>query len=151
MRSRLVITALLAAGVLMATSGVAFALTDATNASVEQYGGGGKGGGGGSSSGGGGGGGGGGGPTLNPTATPPPAVVTPPPVQPPAPPFEPGPPEVADEPPPEVVQEARQLKEGELPFTGFAAVPLMLFGIAFLAGGLALRHTVRARQATPQI
>ena len=151
MRSRLVITALLAAGVLMATSGVAFALTDATNASVEQYGGGGKGGGGNNSSGGGGGGAeGGGGPTLTPATTPP-AVVTQPPVVPPAPPFEPGPPEVADEPTPDVVQEQRQLKEGELPFTGFAALPLMLFGIAFLAGGLALRHTVRARQATPQI
>ena len=148
MRSRLVITALLTAGVLMATSGVAFALTDATNASVEQYGGGGKGGG---SSSGGGGGGGGGGTTLNPTAPPPPGVVTPPPPLTPAPPFEPGPPEVANEPEPEVVQEARQLKEGELPFTGFAAVPLLLFGIAFLAGGLALRHTVRTRQGTPQI
>ena len=74
-----------------------------------------------------------------------------PPVRPVDPPFEPGPPEVANEPEPEVVQEARQLKEGELPFTGFAAVPLLLFGIAFLAGGLALRHTVRARQGTPQI
>lgn len=151
MRSRLVITALLAAGVLMATSGVAFALTDATNASVEQYGSGGKGGGGGNnSSGGGGGGGGGGGPTTTLNPTTPPAVVTQPPVV-PAPPFEPGPPEVANEPTPDVVQEARQLKEGELPFTGFAAVPLMLFGIAFLAGGLALRHTVRSRQATPSI
>ena len=150
MRSRLVITALLTAGVLMATSGVAFALTDASNASVEQYGGGGKGGGG--SNGSSGGGGGGGGTTLNPTVPPPPAVVTPPPpVQQVNPPFEPGPPEVANEPEPEVVQEARQLKEGELPFTGFAAVPLLLFGIAFLAGGLALRHTVRSRQGTPQI
>lgn len=141
MRSRIVITALLTAGVLMATSGEALALTDATNASVEQYGGGGGGKGGGGN--------GGGGTTSNTLAptppaavTPPATVVTPPPVEQTTPPESSPPEEV---PPPEVVQPERQLNENELPFTGFAVIPLLLFGVALLAGGLALRRTMRGR------
>jgi hypothetical protein len=43
----------------------------------------------------------------------------------------------------EDVQPARQVEaasEGELPFTGFAAIPILLGGIALLSGGLVLRR-----------
>ena len=43
------------------------------------------------------------------------------------------------------------MKAGELPFTGFALIPLALFGIALLAGGLALRRSMRGRAAGAQI
>ena len=69
----------------------------------------------------------------------PPTVVAPAPV---ANVTEPAP---EEEPPADVVQEPRQLNESELPFTGFAAIPLMLFGFAMLAGGLALRRSMRGR------
>ena len=47
---------------------------------------------------------------------------------------------------PEAVQPARQTQfssggGGQLPFTGFAALPVLLFGIALLGGGLALRRS----------
>jgi hypothetical protein len=139
MRSRILITALLTVGVLMGTSGVALALSDGTNASVEQYGGG------------------GGGksaattPAPTPTLVPPaPAVV--PPIVTPAPQTpevnEPTPTESSN---PPAVQAPEQMKAGELPFTGFALIPLALFGIALLAGGLALRRSMRGRAAGAQI
>jgi hypothetical protein len=140
MRSRILITALLTVGVLMGTAGSALALSDGTNASVEQYGssGGSK-----SSS-----------STPAPTATlvPPPATVVPPPVVT----TPPSTPEVTEPTPttesnPPVVQAPKQLKEGELPFTGFAVIPVLLFGIALLAGGLALRRSMRGRAAGAQI
>ena len=39
------------------------------------------------------------------------------------------------------VQQAQQVEAGDtLPFTGFAAIPLVVGGVALLAGGLALRR-----------
>lgn len=51
---------------------------------------------------------------------------------------------------PEQVQPARQTQfssgqaGGQLPFTGFAAIPVLVLGIALLGGGFALRRTGRA-------
>ena len=46
------------------------------------------------------------------------------------------------------VQPARQVEAGsdggELPFTGFLAVPVLLGGVALLSGGLVLRNRTRA-------
>lgn len=46
------------------------------------------------------------------------------------------------------VQPSRQVEAGadggELPFTGFLAVPVLLGGVALLSGGLVLRHRTRA-------
>ena len=43
------------------------------------------------------------------------------------------------------VQPARQLQDtgSSLPFTGFAALPILLVGIALLSGGLVLRRSTR--------
>jgi hypothetical protein len=48
---------------------------------------------------------------------------------------------------PEAAQPARQVEAttaSQLPFTGFAAIPVMLGGIALLTGGLVLRRRTRA-------
>jgi hypothetical protein len=139
MRSRILITALLTVGVLMSTTGSALALSDGTNASVEQYG---------SSS--------GGSKSTSSTPAPPPTLIPPTVVTPPIVTTPPSPPEVTEPTPttesnPPVVQAPKQLKEGELPFTGFAVIPVLLFGIALLAGGLALRRSMRGRAAGAQI
>ena len=47
----------------------------------------------------------------------------------------------------ESTQPTRQVEattESQLPFTGFAAIPVMLGGIALLTGGLVLRRRTRA-------
>jgi hypothetical protein len=52
-----------------------------------------------------------------------------------------------EESPPESTQPTRQVEattESQLPFTGFAAIPVMLGGIALLTGGLVLRRRTRA-------
>jgi hypothetical protein len=49
--------------------------------------------------------------------------------------------------PPESTQPTRQVEAttgSQLPFTGFAAIPVMLGGIALLTGGLVLRRRTRA-------
>lgn len=48
-------------------------------------------------------------------------------------------------------QPARQLEsdsDGELPFTGYAAIPLLLAGLALLVAGLVLRRGTNVRQLT---
>jgi hypothetical protein len=51
--------------------------------------------------------------------------------------------------PAEAVQPARQVEAGQsnnqLPFTGFAAIPVLLVGVALLAGGLVFRRRTRAQ------
>ena len=46
------------------------------------------------------------------------------------------------------VQPSRQVESGtdggELPFTGFLAIPVLVGGVALLSGGLVLRHRTRA-------
>ena len=46
------------------------------------------------------------------------------------------------------VQSSRQVEAGsdggELPFTGFLAIPVLVGGVALLSGGLVLRHRTRA-------
>ena len=50
--------------------------------------------------------------------------------------------------PAEEAQPARQVEAGaggnELPFTGFAALPILVGGVALLGGGLVLRHRTRS-------
>jgi hypothetical protein len=56
----------------------------------------------------------------------------------------------ATETPAQAVQPARQVaaaKESELPFTGYAAIPVLLLGLAFLGLGLGMRRRA-ARDAT---
>jgi hypothetical protein len=50
---------------------------------------------------------------------------------------------------PTAAQPARQVEAGQstnqLPFTGFAAIPVLLAGVALLGGGLAIRRRTRAQ------
>ena len=133
LRSRLSILLMLVLGFSFSGAGVGMAVTGVTtddqSAAAAQYGG------------------------------PPPAPGTNPPVPGPTtnPPVPGGPGGVIDEPPtlepepepkgdkPEApVEETRQLGAepggGELPFTGFAAIPLLLLGFALLTGGVVLRR-----------
>ena len=48
--------------------------------------------------------------------------------------------------PPAAAQAPRQVSGSSLPFTGYAAIPLLLAGLALLAGGLVLR--ARTERAT---
>jgi hypothetical protein len=41
------------------------------------------------------------------------------------------------------VQGARQVASNELPFTGYLAIPILILGLAMLAGGFALRRSQR--------
>ena len=51
--------------------------------------------------------------------------------------------------PAQAAQPARQVEAGQstnqLPFTGFAAIPVLLAGVALLAGGLVVRRRTRAQ------
>ena len=53
----------------------------------------------------------------------------------------------AQSPPPETTQPTRQVavqaEGGELPFTGLAAIPIILVGLALTVGGLVLRRRTR--------
>ena len=141
MGSRLTIVALLVSGLVLSGGGASLgvsALTSTDNASVAQYG---------------------------TTTTPPPTATVPPPG---ATPTAPGraqtPPTTTDEdqevlggaprsgvgggsptPSPAAVQPARQVEQGTgesagLPFTGYAAIPVLLAGLALLGTGLVLRR-----------
>jgi hypothetical protein len=120
MKSRLAILAMVAFGMLFSTAGAGLAVSGITsnsdNASVAQYG----------------------TPTPTPTTTPEGGVL----------PAE----ETNNAPsggvsPAEETQPTRQEEAtttSQLPFTGFAAIPVMLGGIALLTGGLVLRRRTRA-------
>jgi hypothetical protein len=49
-------------------------------------------------------------------------------------------------PAPAAAQPARQVESGDnsLPFTGFAALPILIGGVALLGGGMVLRHRTRS-------
>jgi hypothetical protein len=132
MKSRLTIVAMVAFGMLFSTAGAGMAvqgISSNNNASVAQYG--------------------------TPTPTPTPESTT-------VPAEEEGgvlPAEETHNAPPkkesggvspaeeETTQPTRQVEattESQLPFTGFAAIPVMLGGIALLSGGLWLRRRTRA-------
>ena len=138
MRSRLTITATLVAGLLLSGGGAALgvsALTTSPSASVAQYGG-----------------------TTTTTSTTTAAPVTPAGAS--NVPTTPGPvvspsgelaeeePTIASTPSEPLAEEAdaqapRQLaaeEDDELPFTGYAAIPILLIGLALLATGLVLRR-----------
>jgi hypothetical protein len=124
MKSRLAILAMVAFGMLFSTAGAGLAVSgissNSDNASVAQYG----------------------TPTPTPSATPEGGVL----------PAE----ETNNAPenkpeggvsPAEETQPTRQVAAtttSQLPFTGFAAIPVMLGGIALLTGGLVLRRRTRA-------
>jgi hypothetical protein len=128
MKSRLTILAMVAFGMLFSTAGAGLAvsgISSNSNASVAQYG--------------------------TPTPSPTPEGMT-------APASEEGgvlPAEESNNAPEggvspaeeESTQPTRQVEattESQLPFTGFAAIPVMLGGIALLTGGLVLRRRTRA-------
>jgi hypothetical protein len=125
MKSRFAILAMLATGILFSTAGAGLAVSgiSTNDASVAQYG------------------------TPTPTPTPTPSgTVTP---------TEEGgvlPASAENAPaggvsPAEETQPTRQVEASttsQLPFTGFAAIPVMLGGIALLSGGLLLRRRTRA-------
>jgi hypothetical protein len=134
MKSRLAIVAMVAFGMLFSTAGAGLAVSgigsSTDNASVAQYG----------------------TPTPTPTTTPGGGDTSP---------AEEGgvlPAEETNNAPeggvapaeatqPEEAQPARQVEAttaSQLPFTGFAAIPVMLGGIALLTGGLVLRRRTRA-------
>ena len=130
MKSRLTILAMVAFGMLFSTAGAGLAVSGIpnNNASVAQYGG---------------------------TPTPPPISTLAPKAQEcggvlPA--GEEATPAPTNAPaggvsPAEATQPTRQVEattESQLPFTGFAAIPVMLGGIALLTGGLVLRRRTRA-------
>lgn len=133
MRSRIAITALLATGALMSSGGAALgvsALSTTTDASQAQYG-----------------------PVTTHTDTKPETLVpsgntlagtddtnvTP---------AAGGTKDATDESTPAAkAQPARQLESGsgdKLPFTGYAAIPLLLAGLALLVSGLVLRRSTRS-------
>ena len=136
MKSRLTILAMLVAGMLLSTTGAGLAvsgLTSQGDAGLAQYG----------------------------EATPPPPTAAPPAAGAPAPAPSPqsevlgeeeesAPAPAAAAKPAPAVQPARQVeaaaKSGELPFTGFAALPILLGGLALLTTGLVLRRRTHERR-----
>jgi hypothetical protein len=129
MKSRLAILAMLVTGMLFSTAGAGLAVSgigsSGTNASVAQYA------------------------TATPTTTPEGGVLpaeetsTPTPKPTAAPTNAP----TGGVLPAEETQPSRQVSAtsgSQLPFTGFAAIPVMLGGIALLTGGLVLRRRTRA-------
>lgn len=129
MKSRLTILAMVVFGMLFSTAGAGLAVSgissNQNNASVAQYG------------------------TPTPTPTPTPeenegGVLPAEEENAPPPPPEEGGVAPAEE---EQSQPPRQVEattSSQLPFTGFAAIPVMLGGIALLTGGLVLRRRTRA-------
>jgi hypothetical protein len=124
MKSRLAIVGMLVTGMVFSTAGAGLAVSglNNNNASVAQYG----------------------TPTPTPTSSVLPESVTPTPPS--------TPPTTTKKPthqtqPATAVQPARQVEAAtntsSLPFTGFAAIPVMLGGIALLTGGLILRRRTR--------
>ena len=131
MKSRLAILAMLVTGMLFSTAGAGLAVsgiaTSDNNASVAQYG---------PAT-----------PTPTPTSTPEGGVLpaeetsTPTPTATNAP--------AGGVLPDEQTQPSRQVSAtsgSQLPFTGFAAIPVLLGGIALLTGGLILRRRTRAEE-----
>ena len=122
MKSRLAIIGMLVTGMVFSTAGAGLAVSglNSNNASVAQY------------------------PTPTPTPTPTSSVL---PES-----VTPTPPTTTKKPtrqtqPATAVQPARQVEAAtttsSLPFTGFAAIPVMLGGIVLLTGGLILRRRTR--------
>jgi hypothetical protein len=135
MKSRLAIVAMVASGMVFSTAGAGLAVsgiaTSNNNASVAQYG---------TPT-----------PTPTPTSTPTggvlPAVATstPKPKPTPAPTNAPKCPcPNGGTLPAESTRQVAATSSSQLPFTGFAAIPVMLGGIALLSGGLWLRRRTRA-------
>jgi hypothetical protein len=129
MKSRLAILGTLVVGMVFSTAGAGLAVSGFThNASVAQY-----------ST-----------PTPTPTSgtpTPPPAgAVLPSHTTSPGSKTTPTPPGGAQ--PAEQVQPARQVEAatsaGSLPFTGYAAIPVLIGGLALLTGGLIMRRRTRS-------
>ena len=126
MKSRFAILAMLVTGMLFSTAGAGLAVSGIAsndNASVAQYG----------------------TPTPTPTSTPS-TNVTPTEEGGVLPASEENAP-TGDVSPAEETQPARQVEASttsQLPFTGFAAIPVMLGGLALLSGGLLLRRRTRA-------
>jgi hypothetical protein len=129
MKSRLAIVAMVASGMVFSTAGAGLAVsgiaTSNNNASVAQYG----------------------TPTPTPTPTPKGGVLpaeetstpTPAPTNAPKCPCPKG-----GTLPAEATRQVAATSSSQLPFTGFAAIPVMLGGIALLSGGLWLRRRTRA-------
>jgi hypothetical protein len=134
MKSRLAIVAMVASGMVFSTAGAGLAVsgiaTNNTNASVAQYG----------------------TPTPTPTPTPKGGVLPAEATSTPTPAPTNAPPKKCPCPkggvlPAVTTQPSRQVEatsSSQLPFTGFAAIPVMLGGIALLSGGLWLRRRTRA-------
>ena len=132
MKSRLAIVAMVAFGMLFSTAGAGLAVSgissNTDNASVAQYG------------------------AVTPTPTPEEGGVLPAEETHNAPsggvsPAEETSPSESGGTAPEQAQPARQVEAttaSQLPFTGFAAIPVMLGGIALLTGGLVLRRRTRS-------
>jgi hypothetical protein len=134
MKSRLTIVAMVAFGMLFSTAGAGLAvqgISSNSNASVAQYG--------------------------APTPSPTPEGTTVPAEEeggvlpaeethnaPPKKPQESGGVSPAEEESTQPTQQVAATTESQLPFTGFAAIPVMLGGIALLTGGLVLRRRTRA-------
>jgi hypothetical protein len=125
MKSRLAIVAMVAFGMLFSTAGAGLAVTgiasDSNNASVAQYG----------------------TPTPTPTGTPEGGVL---PAEETnnAPAGGVSPAEETSDSPTQPTRQVAATTASQLPFTGFAAIPVMLGGIALLTGGLVLRRRTRA-------
>lgn len=130
MKSRIAVLALLVSGMLFSTAGAGLALQgggtagSGTNAAVSQYA----------------------TPTPTPTPTPEAGVLPAEEEKAPAPaPTEAGGgvlPAAAVQAQP-ARQQAAAAQGGQLPFTGFAAIPILLGGLALLTGGLVLRRRTR--------
>jgi hypothetical protein len=120
MKSRLAIIGMLVTGMVFSTAGAGLAVSglSGNNASIAQYG----------------------TPTPTPTSAVLPVTVNSPGTK----------KKTTPTPPTTAVQPTRQVEAAtttnSLPFTGFAAIPVMLGGIALLTGGLILRRRTRSNE-----